>query len=181
LRLVLEQVGDRVSHFVEIVAADGWLHAELQSVEGTSAEPFPPSPPLQSCSVEEFRPGQRAAFLVGMAGKGHWSASMEAIPGKGTLVFDFACRIPSAPAWLGTTYRLEGISPDCIAVDNSGSTALLNLADSTAVLRAEPTSSVSPRIRFSEGLLAVECDIAAPVRGPTTFRWRYCLVLADGQ
>src|SRR5436190_1447498 len=169
LRLVMEQIGDRVSHFVEILAADGSLLAELQSVEGTSAEPFPPSPPLQSCSVEEIRPGQQAAFLVGMAGKGHWSASIEAIPGKGTAVFDFACRIPSAPAWLGSTYRLEGISPDCITVHNSDSEALLRFADSSAALRAEPTDSVCPRIRFSEGILVVECGIAALVRGPTTF------------
>lgn len=177
----MEQAGDRVSHFVEIVAADGGVHTKLQSVEGTSAEAFPPSPPLQSCSLEEIRPGQRAAFLVGMAGKGHWSASIEAIPGKGTLVFDFACRIPSAPAWLGSTYRLKGISPDCIAVNNSDSTALFNLADSTAALRAEPTDGVCPRISFSDGVLVVERGIAALVRGPTTFRWRYCLVLADGQ
>ncbi len=104
LRLTFEQAADRVAHRIEVLDPLGHRLAQLHSKEGTSADEWPASPALQSCSLQEIRPGESAAFLIGMAGKSHWSASVEAIPSQGELRFDFACRINAQPDWLGSTY-----------------------------------------------------------------------------
>ncbi|MCE9528571.1 MAG: hypothetical protein K8R36_21205 [Planctomycetales bacterium] len=101
MRLVLQQVADRVAHSIQVLDHSSRVLAELKSVEGTTADEWPASPALQSCSVQEIRPGETTAFLVGMSGKSHWSASIEAISGQGVLHFDFACRVSQAPKRYG--------------------------------------------------------------------------------
>jgi hypothetical protein len=88
----------------------GCCLASIHSKEGTSAEEWPASPALQSVNLQEIRSGQPAAFLVGMSGKSHWSASVETIPNEGALVFDVACRVHEQSQWLGTKYIAEYFS-----------------------------------------------------------------------
>jgi len=64
----------------------------LQSLEGGPHEAFPPSPALQQLAFQQLSPGHRVALLVGMAGKNHWSVSVEAFPDRRCLRFDAACR-----------------------------------------------------------------------------------------
>src|SRR5262245_6823580 len=80
--------GDRISHVIEVSSASGKTVSMLQSVEGLATEHFPPSPPLQNLSIEIMTGGRRAALLVGMAGRSHWSASIEPAANKAALVFD---------------------------------------------------------------------------------------------
>ena len=57
----------------------------LESIEGTATDDWPPSPPLQSLSIETLPDGRRVALLVGMAGRSHWSASIEAVASAPSL------------------------------------------------------------------------------------------------
>ena len=70
---------DRYAHEVWFDDGSAWVCA-LQSVEDSPAEAWPASPPWQSLHLES-RPDQRPlALLVGMAGKNHWSASIDCRP-----------------------------------------------------------------------------------------------------
>src|ERR1044072_2775417 len=60
-------LSDRFQQVISIVAADGQRQQLLESIEGSSDDAWPPSPPLQSLTIED-RPASRVALLVGMAG-----------------------------------------------------------------------------------------------------------------
>jgi hypothetical protein len=174
LRLVLEQTADRVSHRIEVLDADSRILAELRSIEGTSADEWPPSPALQSCSLQEIRPGERAAFLVGMAGKSHWSASMEALPNEGALVFDFACRVHQTPQWLGTSYAIPLLSLHVV-------THFEQLKAGIAIHLASPADGArgADFAHRSEQSLRFACSEATSEKFPATLRWRYRIYLAE--
>jgi hypothetical protein len=174
LRLVLEQTKDRVSHRIEVLDAGSRILAELRSVEGTSADEWPPSPALQNCSLQEIRPGERAAFIVGMAGKSHWSASMEALPHQGALVFDFACRVHQTPQWLGTSYAIPMPSPHAV-------TRFELLKAGIAIHLVKPADGIrGPDLaQMSEQSLRFACPEASPAKFPATLRWRYRIYLAE--
>jgi hypothetical protein len=106
-KLVAEFVlrGDRFRQVISLAYADGDRTALLESVEGTKEDAWPASPPLQNLSLETLTAGRRVAFLVGMAGGSHWSASVEALAERG-LAFDVACRHGALPGWVGSTYRM---------------------------------------------------------------------------
>lgn len=97
---------DRYRHVISAIDPAGGITPLLESIEGTRADNWPPSPPLQSLHLEKQPGGSRVALLVGMAGKSHWSASI----GPGSvgpgLVFDLACRAGSAAGNLGSQYRI---------------------------------------------------------------------------
>src|SRR5439155_1224637 len=106
LRVEFVWRGDRYGHMISEVGPAGVVEPLLESIEGTAADQWPASPPLQTLSVEELPGERRVALLVGMAGGSHWSASIEAVAEKGELIFDIACRHAAAPVWLGSRYRL---------------------------------------------------------------------------
>ena len=98
---------DRYAHSI-IAIIDGDELPLWQSVEGTEQDRWPPSPPLQQLSIEELRPGHRVALLLGMAGKSHWSVSVEPISGRCAFAFDVACRLRHTDSRLGSVYRGTG-------------------------------------------------------------------------
>jgi hypothetical protein len=112
LRLEFTWRRDRYGHRISLTAADGAIQPLLESIEGSPHDDWPPSPPLQSLTIEN-RPNDRpVALLLGMAGGSHWSASIEAVPGKTELIFDIACRHGANPGHLGSRYRRLMNSPD---------------------------------------------------------------------
>jgi hypothetical protein len=106
LRVVFDQLSDRFGHRIEVFLNNEWVGV-LESVEGSDDDDWPTSPALQTVHVE-IRPAGSVALLVGMAGKSHWSASVAADEASGRVVFDVACRVGRAPAWLGSSYRRVG-------------------------------------------------------------------------
>jgi hypothetical protein len=170
LRLVLEQTGDRVSHRIEVLDADSRILAELRSIEGTSDDEWPASPVLQNCSLQEIRPGALTAFLVGMAGKSHWSASIETVPHTGAFNFDFACRVHEEPQWMGTTY-IQSISPH-------SRFTLFELSPEGIAIRTYDSFDSTRRVQMAEQLLLITCG-EKPVKFPATLRWRYRIYLED--
>ena len=95
--------GDRYQH--------KWLMAESQieiaSVESPSTEPWPVNPPLQQIHQQSFGDGREVIFGVGMAGRGHWSASYTLVPELKCWIVELACRSPIQPERLLSTYTLD--------------------------------------------------------------------------
>jgi hypothetical protein len=104
LRLEFEWREDRYGHQIFGTARDG-DHGLLISEEGNSDEAWPASPALQSLHLEKRPDGTQMLMLVGMAGRSHWSMSVEADVARNRLSFDVACRLHERPDWLGSTYQ----------------------------------------------------------------------------
>jgi hypothetical protein len=184
LRLILEQAADRVSHRIQVLNSFAQVLAELHSLEGTSADEWPPSPALQSCSVQEIRPGQSAAFLVGMSGKSHWSASVEATPESGDLVFDCACRVQSNPLRLGSSYSLacDSLHADSLQIANDA--VVVHFAGGELrIIPAATGNGLHPSVlSSSENALKIGPVVGiASARLIKTFRWQYRLLVTVPQ
>ena len=154
LRVVFYKLGDRWGHV--IVALDGErVTPLLVSVEGSNEQVWPPSPPLQSLSIERREAGD-VALLVGMAGRSHWSASVEAT--KNELDFDVACKLIDFPEWLGSRYRLLN-TPRFL----EGPTLLWSLADLEVQLNSYCAYASADHIEIT------------PSNPGALQRWRYAI------
>ncbi len=80
----------------------------LMSVESGHDVAWPVSPPLQQIHRQSFADGREVVFGVGMAGRGHWSASFTLVPDLKCWIVELACRASVAPETLMSTYRLAG-------------------------------------------------------------------------
>ncbi len=92
--------GHRFQHDVFLVWNDDRRMRQallLTLCEGGSNEPWPPSPPLQSCL-----PHEEGLLGIGMAG-GHWSMALKQT--AKTLTWDIAGRFKKLPEFLGSTYQ----------------------------------------------------------------------------
>jgi hypothetical protein len=142
----------------------------LESVEGTPLDAAPSSPPLQSVSIETLPGGRRAALLVGMAGRGHWSASIEAVPGEAALVFDIACRSAGGDPTLASTYRLaESQSTLFAAADQSWIEA--RLPDGKFLIITANDSAVPSALNQKSP--ATFTIVPRTGLDKTTIRWKY--------
>lgn len=125
-RLIFERQTDRWSHRIERLADDRWI-AIWRSVEGTSADDWPASPPIQELHPHALDSGD-CWLAVGRAGTAHWSLSidivssdivssdsalLETVPNLGEsqpsglcLRFDVACRCSGKPGPLGSQYEI---------------------------------------------------------------------------
>ena len=162
LRVLFERRGDRIAH--RIVWVDGEAEQPLlASVEGSPEQDWPPSPALQEGRIETSS-GRSVAMLVGMAGKSHWSMSVEADTEANQLTFDVACRVKKPDAELQSTYRAL-----VEAAGTPGSNPSLILGNLVEFL---PSSGVALAAATAE--LVLRAAISMP-RLPTTARWSYVL------
>lgn len=152
---------DRFAHEISVLHEGSWQPA-LASVEGTPHDDWPPSPPFQSLHIEEREDGRTLALLVGMAGKSHWSASVEIDADSSSVVFDVACRLRApATGQLGSTYQ-----------------TLSATASLSTPLTIELTHRYGPaRIQAEGGRNTVVAEPAGD-DCPQTVRWDYRLRLA---
>lgn len=110
LRIDFFRLGDRCGHRLSIVLRDEYggeaTISLAESVEGAPDVTWPPSPPLQSLSVEKLPDDGTAALLVGMAGRSYWSASITSNDfDRRMLKFDLACRFQAIPDLIGSEYQ----------------------------------------------------------------------------
>lgn len=166
LRVTFTWDEDRFGHeiaYLEGPAATVCLKAEL----GVEQDPWPASPALQQLSLEGLQSDRPRALLVGMAGKSHWSQSVEADATAASLTFDVACRVQRQPRWLGSSYRTlhdAWRSPTADGRIAMGSQIELNI---------EPAAGSPPsRIERVGDLLVIAPDLRT-LRLPTTVRWKY--------
>lgn len=109
--LAFDWAGDRYQHTWKFPAANGGqadAQLGLQSVESSSDVAWPVSPPLQQIHRQSFADGREVVFGVGMAGRGHWSASFTLVPDLRCWIVELACRASVAPEALLSSYRLRG-------------------------------------------------------------------------
>ena len=98
--------GDRYVHSWRF--ADSSFEVALTSVESDSDALWPLSPPLQQIHRQSFGDGREVVFGVGMAGRGHWSASFTLVPDLKCWIVELACRASAEPTALNSTYHLSG-------------------------------------------------------------------------
>ncbi|MCA9131645.1 MAG: hypothetical protein KDA45_00750 [Planctomycetales bacterium] len=136
--LAFQWAGDRYHHQWRF--AEQRASVSLLSVESDSETLWPLSPPLQQIHRQSFGDGREVIFGVGMAGRGHWSASFTLVPELKCWIVELACRAAVEPQDLVSTYRLQGQwtaaeegafrcdrgpSPLCVEAIGPGSTAEL--------------------------------------------------------
>jgi len=158
---------DRHCHTISLLVDDRPIPV-FESVEGSSVEDWPPSPPLQQLSVEELRPETQVALLVGMAGKSHWSISIEPVSDGAAFVFDVACRSSETAKQLGSGYLLlaAGLTPD------GEHDAIIAVDGRTIQLRCDRDRETAAKIK--DDPLGTRIEPAVINSGSTT-RWRYVI------
>ena len=165
LRIEFVKHGDRYRHVLSMIDSGIEPHPLCESIEGTADDPWPPSPPLQSLRFETLSDGRHVALLLGMAGLGHWSASIEPVEGEAALLFDIAYRATDFGTWLGSQYQ----------VLNRGSPKLQFAVENLPHHMAELVDLESAPSR----VIGVRCLMPQTGHGPaTTARWKYCVSLA---
>jgi hypothetical protein len=167
LRVRFIRTRDRLRHEVALVSPGG-ERMLLRSIEGDDQDRWPESPPFQQATRHEVEAGRPAALLVGMAGRSHWSASVEADAAQRRLIFDVACRLSEPAGRLGSAYEAAA------AIERRGEQIVFSssqgLPRCQIVLQVESGAKVrwdSPE-RFA-------IDAAALSAGIGTVRWRYAL------
>jgi hypothetical protein len=95
-----------------------------------------------------------------MAGRSHWSLSIEPLADRVGFRFDAACRIGGPPAWLGHTWRIIPGSP---APASPGSpTSAGSPAEETGVVGFRPAVDASGyEARFASGCLRIVAEDGA--------------------
>jgi hypothetical protein len=170
------QDDDRYGHEIAVVSgskATVCLIAET----GRDRDPWPASPPLQQYSLEASPLGRPTALFIGMAGKSHWSQSIETDDSAtAALTFDVACRVHRPPSWLGSTYRTNRAAQVL-----SASSVRLAVAEGVDVTVTALTGQASDHsfpgpIEVDGSQLAIAAD-SAKLRLPATVRWRYRIAL----
>ncbi|MBA4016179.1 MAG: hypothetical protein C0483_03220 [Pirellula sp.] len=156
VRIVFFRDSDRIAHRVEVRddATSDWATA-FTSLEGRADEAWPPSPPFQQLHVEQ-RPTGPIVFLIGMAGKSHWSAAVEAAADRRSIRFDVAVRFQARPKHLGSAYAI-------VESFRGGRPRLV--ADSPATLDAIREPAGAPQI----------CPTADFPNPPATLGWKYAV------
>ncbi len=104
--LAFEWCGDRFNHSWSFPNSP----VRLQSVESDCDAAWPESPPLQQIHSQSFGDGREVIFGVGMAGRGHWSASFTLVPDLRYWVVELACKLTQEPERLVSSYRIQSES-----------------------------------------------------------------------
>lgn len=143
--LAFEWSGDRYRHRWQFAPSEPLI----SSVESSSAAVWPASPPLQQIHQQSFGDGRQVIFGVGMAGRGHWSASLTLVPDLKCWIVELACRSPVDPESLASTYELAGeweqISGQAFATRHGTKQLQLEaISPSSSVVVSENQISIRP-------------------------------------
>ncbi|MEL7498735.1 MAG: hypothetical protein AAFN77_14095 [Planctomycetota bacterium] len=121
----------------------------MSSLEGTDDDRFPTCPPIQDLhehQLADTNRRDRAVVLgVGMAGKGHWSASISwEHSSQAMLRNDYACLMKDdTNGWLGSTFQVDS-NWDIAALDAEQlQMQHPDLEDLVVLLKCDPICLVS--------------------------------------
>jgi len=191
IQLSFGKLDDRWAHDWQWVDGDQ-VQTLLKSREGSQDQNWPPSPPLQEISHHELPSGE-AILGVGMAGKGHWSASFSmddttsiVAGGKtetGTIKADLAClqksvmteKEETAETWtaLGSSYE----TGSCEIEQVSDQQVRLVLPQATLVLEAISNGEMQTRLKW-DGLVLRVIPVEFSNSPVAATRWGYRLQFA---
>ena len=168
---------DRFHHVVQKRSSNGEWVTIAQSIEGTSEQSWPPSPPFQEVETHIGGNGMNCLLAIGLAGTSHWSAAIEEIaepadsPLPGSQVtrirFDLACRMKKAADTLGSGYCASTV------MKSTKSDRVMLCEDQTAWIEAAAGSLIAT----SPSEVSVR-PATIPDGEPTTARWMYDFVIA---
>ncbi len=185
LALTFEWCDDRWAHAVEVVL-NGEPAAALRSLEDDIHADWPASPPFQQLSIELLEGRGRVGFLVGMAGKNHWSGSVEALPRERALVFDIACRTNAAQGcnehFLGSSYAAElpfHLQDGACEMMRNQSSRLLFSAEALPGEAAQICRLEQTRLACQPTPCRNEKNSPPGAARSSTIRWKYRLALQD--
>jgi hypothetical protein len=172
LRVSFHWAVDRYAHTVWACRGKE-AAAVLQSVEGQSDEQWPASPPIQQLNCQR-RDGKPAALLgVGMAGRSHWSLSVDVARLLPALAFDVASRPRGEGGRLASRYRISATSASRV--------------DDDTILVEHPLGQIQVQLQPSDGystaslsLIDQELVIEPPPVTAKTARWKYRVVAVAG-
>ena len=173
LRVTFFRDGDRYGHEIACLTEGSAATVCLRTELGRDRDPWPASPPLQQGSLEPSPHGGQMALLIGMAGKSHWSQSVETDPGTTGLTFDVACRVHRQPEWLGSSYRA---SRKVALITEAGVGVAAAPGLQLALISEAPDGSFPSRMDFCGSQVAIAADLSK-LRVPSTVRWRYRIAL----
>jgi hypothetical protein len=175
LRIRFFLQGDRYAHEIWLREGDVWAPV-LRSVEGSASDDWPASPPFQSLHIDERSGTRSLALLVGMAGKSHWSASVQLDPAGRQASFDVACRVRGVSGRLTSSYRLvEPRSSEAFMLDPTGQQATCGLArPSEPSIQFQIYQEHAPvQLSHNGGELMLLAEDAGLQEQARTVRWRY--------
>jgi hypothetical protein len=167
LKVEFVRSGDRYGHqvFWHRLGGGGILMSQV----GLPDDIWPPSPVLQSLHFEIRSDESQTAMLVGMAGRSHWSMSVEADPKQNRLLFDVACRVQDPPVWLGSCYD---------SFNQHGRAWPLDCISIMAWHGGQPGQEILVQADRSAGTVRIPATIA--IHGfPQTIRWRYAVQILE--
>ncbi len=162
---------DRWQHILWRAQPAGWQRL-VQSVEGTSDQPWPDSPAFQNAYVERINPHCCEVQLLGQAGKNHYSGAVRCDSESQIIDFDIAVRIHTEPATplLMSSYQVSGAPAPTDASKSWELTTetLPNQPPIVADWTAVPAASHSiARLRMPD-LAAMHME-----KQRATLRWKY--------
>jgi hypothetical protein len=164
------RVDDRYAQ--QLLAVDDQKCIELlTSIEGTTGEVWPVSPPLAQIDRPPERVGVHVALLVGMSGRNHWSLSAKLDERGRRIEFDVASRISEPSGRLSSTYRL---SKGVRATEGLGHVELTVGAVRCRIEHKGDGKGQHGRMEIRDGQLVLKPPaIAGPF--PATVCWRYAV------
>ncbi len=176
LQVGFHRCGDRFVHTIAAVEGTRLLPL-LASVEGTDADDWPESPPLQEVHVEQQEETGQVILAVGRSGRSHWSLSVHAEPAsestapevvRAGLLFDVAVRLKSEPQQLGSLYR----SMTAVSASSESSTLELMLSGRRYLIEAVAVDGRPASLEPTPtGLLIAASSLDDAL--PRTVRWQY--------
>ena len=147
---------DRYQHFWSFADAE----VQIRSIESGGEDHWPLSPPLQQIHGQSFGDGREVVFGVGMAGRGHWSASFTLVPELQCWIVELACRSAVEPARLLSSYEIlqpggsiEASDSHRFLIDNQRGISLEAIAPGTLAELTSSTGDASSRIQFQPSQL----------------------------
>lgn len=167
----------------------------MSSIEGTAADEFPPSPPMQDIHDHELPLSDgstgNAVLGVGMAGRGHWSGShsIELVGKRRVVRGDLACLVKSADAnatldssSLGSTYLVDpdwDILPNTDGIDPPKDRKLiLQRGDCRIQVLASPLCQISVSTGDEGSLLMLRPSSISTETNVAT-RWKFDIGLLE--
>jgi hypothetical protein len=149
----------------------------MTTCEGTPQDTWPASSPFQQIVCEEIGTEKKPVLLaVGMAGKTHWSGTIEGDAMTDAIAMDFAARVNTTPDFLGSTYLIDdawSVEQQTSADASNQSVALRHSTQDIKIV----FDSIGPHIVSLNGKelkLTFQPDFPATKRNQT-LRWRYVI------
>ena len=166
---------DRYAHTIGVFRGER-LVPLLASLEGCVDEHWPPSPALQTIHRQKTADGN-IAMLVGMAGRNHWSLSVE-LNDRWIARFEVACRIKVSAQCdekfaVGSRYRTM-IEPEIVA---GGEQVGFRLADEFLAVSPGESKNAVPRFVTADGVIKILPDDQSE-NLPRTVTWSYLVSVA---